>query len=124
MTVQLDLTYLIGLLLSFIGCVYAFGTILFSQVEKRLAERFQAMEASRRESQQVWGERFDSLQHASREERDQMRRVENDLLKLRAELPEKFVMRDDWLRTQSIVELKIDKLALTIENIVMGNKNG
>lgn len=124
MTVQLDLTYLIGLLLSFIGCIYVFGTVLFSQVEKRLAERFQAMELSRRESQQLWGERFDNLQRASNDEREGMRRVEKDLLMLRAELPEKFVMRDDWLRTQSIVELKIDKLALTIENIMIGNKNG
>lgn len=119
MTVQLDLTYMIGLLLAFLTVVFTFGKLLFAQVDRRLDERFDAMESSRRESQAEWGRRFDQLQRASSEERDQMRRVENDLLKLRAELPERYVLREDWLRTQSIVELKIDKLAMRIENILM-----
>lgn len=121
--VNLELWQLITLLLGFFGAVWAFGNTLFREVDKRLDARFAAMEASRRESQQQWGERFDNLQRASNDEREGMRRVEHDLLRLRAELPEKYVLREDWLRTQSIVELKIDKLAMRIENILMGNNN-
>ena len=120
MPVQLGMGEIFTLIGAFAVVTGALAKLLLSQFEQKLEARFSAMENARVQSQGMWAQRFDELRSASTEEREQMRRVENDLLKLRAELPERYVLREDWLRTQSIVELKIDKLAMRIENILIG----
>lgn len=47
----------------------------------------------------------------------QIARVERDLLELRAELPERYVRRDDYIRGQSLIESKLDGLAMKLENL-------
>lgn len=44
-------------------------------------------------------------------------RVERDLLELRAELPERYVRREDYIRGQSLIESKLDGLAMKLENL-------
>ena len=74
------------------------GRMLLGQVEKRLDTRFL------------------SLERAAQEESSQWRRVERELLDLRAELPLHYVRREDYIRGQSVIEAKLDGLALRIEN--------
>lgn len=123
MTIQFEMWHLILLLLSFFSCVGGFGMVLFNQVDKRLDVRFGAMEDARRESSSTWSVRFDELKRAGTEEREQWHRIERDMLALRAELPEKYVRREDWVRGQSILESKIDGLALKIENMMLRRAN-
>ena len=47
----------------------------------------------------------------------QVAQVERDLMALRAELPEKYVRREDYIRGQSLIESKLDGLALKLENL-------
>lgn len=102
MTIQVELwallTFLVGLLLAFLGSAFAMGRLLLGQVEKRLDTRFEALE-----------------KHAD-EEAGEWRRVERELLDLRAELPLNYVRREDYIRGQSVIEAKLDGLALRIEN--------
>ncbi len=102
MTIQVEfwalLSFLAGLLLSFLGAAFAMGRLLLGQVEKRLDTRFAALE-----------------RHAN-EEAGEWRRVERELLDLRAELPLHYVRREDYIRGQSVIEAKLDGLALRIEN--------
>lgn len=123
MIVQLELWHLISLLLAFFACIGGFGLMLFNQVDKRLDARFGAMEDARRDSQGAWIGRFDELKASAADEREQWHRVERDLLALRVELPEKYVRREDWVRSQSILESKIDGLALRIENVMLRKNN-
>ena len=48
-----------------------------------------------------------------------MRQLERDLMELRAELPERYLRREDYIRGQSIIEAKLDGLAMKIENAQM-----
>ena len=43
--------------------------------------------------------------------------VERDVLRLRADLPEKYVQRDDWIRFGAVIESKIDALRETVERV-------
>lgn len=106
MSVQLELWHLISLLLAFFGCVGGFGKVLLDQIEKREAERHSTLEAQ-----------LKSIERATREEAAQWQRVERELLALKAELPLHYVRRDDFVRIQSIIESKLDGLALRIENV-------
>jgi hypothetical protein len=102
MIVQVELWQLISLLLAFFGAVGGFGKILLSQFEKRQAEQADH-----------WDKRFTALEIAAKE----WTRVERDFLAFKADLPMTFVMRDDYVRNQTVIEAKLDSVALRIENL-------
>lgn len=61
MKLSIDFWEVISLLLSFVGLMFAAGKLLLAQIEKRLNERFEALEAARRESEAAgpgWRENF------------------------------------------------------------------
>lgn len=43
--------------------------------------------------------------------------IERDVMQLRSELPEKYLRREDYVRGQTVLESKMDSLALRIENL-------
>jgi hypothetical protein len=92
------LTFAVGLLLTALGAAGGMGRMLLGQVEKRL------------------GDKFSALEKAAHDEANQWRRVERELLDLRAELPVNYVRREDYIRGQSVIEAKLDGLALRMEN--------
>lgn len=118
MLIQIELWHLITLLLSFFGCVGAFGKLLLSQFEKRQAERFEAQEVARKASADHWDQRFSILEAAAKE----WVRIERDFLAWKADLPMTYVMRDDYVRNQTVIEAKLDAVALRIENLQLRNK--
>jgi hypothetical protein len=113
MLIQIELWHLVTLLLSFFACVGAFGKLLLNQFEKRQAERFKAQEEARKASADHWDQRFSSLESAAKE----WVRVEREFLEWKADLPMTYVMRDDYVRNQTVIEAKLDSVALRIENL-------
>lgn len=86
MKLSIDFWEVISLLLSFVGLMFAAGKLLLAQIEKRLNERFEALEAARRESEAGWS------------------RLEREFLEFRADLPLHYVRREDYLRGQAVLE--------------------
>lgn len=121
MTIQVEfwqmLVWLAGLLLAFLGASFGAGKLLLAQVERRLDERFDTQERTRRENSEHWDQRFQTLERAAREEASQWARVERDLLTLKADLPVLYVRREDYVRNQTVIEAKLDAVALKIENL-------
>ena len=113
MMVTMELWQLITLLLAFLSCVAGFGKILLGQFEKRQAERFKAQEASRKEAQEHWDQRFAQIE----KDAGDWSRIEKDLLRWQGELPFRYVLRDDYVRNQTVIEAKLDALATRIENL-------
>lgn len=99
MILQVEFTWLVGLLLAFFAAIWAFGKVLMAQFEKRLSERFTAIEEARKNAGKILQ---DDLQ--------QLKNMERDFMKFQAELPTKFVLRDDYIRGQSVLEAKQDAL--------------
>jgi len=112
MNVTLEAWQLISLLLAFFGTVGAFGKVLIDQFEKRLAERFSAIEVSRAEGRKLWEERLGRVEEGHRT-------FEREYLKFQADLPVHYVRREDYVRGQTIIEAKIDALALRWENTAL-----
>lgn len=119
------LTFLAGLLFSFFAAAFAAGKLLLGQVEKRLAERFAAQEKSRQETKRHWDEKFSGLESAAKQEAQRWQSVERELLQLKADLPLQYVRREDYVRNQSVIEAKLDGLAVRIENALLkGERHG
>lgn len=105
---------LVLLLLAFFGFVGASGKVLFDQVEKRIGERFSALNESLRE-------------HLDEEKKNgaAIQALERDFLHWRAELPVNYVRREDYVRGQSVIEAKLDAVFSELKLVqITGAKNG
>lgn len=135
MTVTVEFWYLVGLLLGFLGVVFTFGKLLLGEIEKRLDQRFlaidaankaaelrldqrfQAIDEANKDASKHWDTRFAELLEQNRREADGWQRIEKDFLRFQAELPLQYVRREDYVRNQTVIEAKLDSLALKIENV-------
>lgn len=117
MTVQLELWHLITLLLAFFSCVGIFGKVLLDQVEKRLDGRFKAQDEARETGSKALRETINQHLDDERKTAAQMLSLERDFLMWKAELPLQYVRREDYVRNQTIIEAKLDAVALKIENL-------
>jgi hypothetical protein len=122
--VQVDFWNLVGLLVAFFGCAAGAVKLIVAQFERRLDDRFAAQEQARGESQKHWDGKFCSLENAAKEEAGQWLRLERNFMEFKAELPLQYVRREDHVRNQTLIEAKLDGLALRIENLSLkGAKN-
>jgi ABC-type antimicrobial peptide transport system permease subunit len=105
MTFSLDLWQTILLISMVLGTFLGLLKLLGSQQMRHIDKAF--------ESQNT---RLEKIELASKEEAQQWQRVERELMVLKADLPVAYVRRDDHIRSQSILEAKLDGLASKIEN--------
>ena len=129
MTVQVEfwqlLTFLIGLLLSFLGFAFVAGRMLLAQVDQRLAQRFDAMERAREEAGKHWDEKFSSILDTSQKQGIGLSNLEREFLRFQADLPLHYVRREDYVRGQSVIEAKLDALYSELKVVqIKGANNG
>ncbi len=89
----------ITLALAFLAMLFGFGKLLLKQIDARFA----AAETLRQERRAQMDKDFGDLAKATRKN-------ELDLLKLRAELPNEYVRREDWIRFSGTIDAKLDTL--------------
>lgn len=124
MTVQVEFWQLVMLLIAFFGFVGGVGKLLLNQIDKRLDERFTAQEEVRKGAQKVWQKAFDDHMAAERRETEALHQLEKDFLRFQGDLPLHYIRREDYIRNQTIIEAKLDGLALKLENIQLkGNRH-
>lgn len=128
MSLSIDLWQLLGalgsLLTLFLGFLFAGGKVLVQQFEKRLDARFVGQAQAQMNAQTHMDSRFTSLENAMAKGNEESLRIERELMTLKAELPNSYVRREDYIRNQSVIESKIDGLAIRIENAILRGGNG
>jgi len=101
-TIELPLWQLIGTGITLLGGFLGVLKLVVAAIERRLDQRFETMDS-----------RFEELAKDS----DRLRQVELGLERLRGEMPLHYVRREDFVRNQTIIEAKLDALALKLENV-------
>lgn len=116
MTVQVEFWQLVSLLLAFFGFVAGGAKVLFSQIDRRLDERFQALEDARKTADTAMQATLN--RHAEEEQKvvTRLQALDRDFMQWKAELPLQYVRREDYIRNQTVIEAKLDAVALRIEN--------
>lgn len=117
MTIELNLANLIFILIAMLSAFWALVKVIAIQNQRYLDQRFTTQELARNANHNQLAKRLDSIESVNREESAQWQRVERDLLRLQASLPLHYVLREDYIRGQSILEAKIDGLGTKIENV-------
>ena len=125
MTVQVEFWQLITLLLAFLSFLFAAGRLLLSQIDRRLDDRFEAIEKAREDGQASWRQTFTQHLNEERRETELMRNIEREFLRFQAELPLQYVRREDYVRGQSVIEAKLDALYSELKFVqIKGANNG
>ncbi|BFN29482.1 hypothetical protein PSCT_01172 [Pseudomonas sp. SCT] len=123
MTMQMELSQLIGwaagLLTFFATVVTALVKLLLTQFEKRLADRFAAQDEARKSTSRHWEESFAKLLDRQDKEAEAVKQLERAFMRFQADLPLEYVRREDFVRSQSVIEAKLDGLALKFENVLL-----
>lgn len=101
MTVQLEMSWLIGLLLTVVGAFWGMAKMLLSQSQAHIDAQFEAISKT--------------LQSQD----EGTRRIERELMDMKVELPRDYVRREDHNRVIGSVQLSIDNLRLTIERFML-----
>ncbi|OBY60448.1 hypothetical protein [Pseudomonas sp. AU12215] len=109
----------ITLLSTFAGIVVGLVRLLLWQFEKRLSEKFAAQDEARREAGEHWEKNFAKVLERQDKDALAVQQLERAFLNFKAELPMEYVRREDWVRGQSVIEAKLDGLALKFENILL-----
>ena len=104
-----ELLALVGVCASLIGGAWALITLAGKQFSKRLDERFAMQEKARHEGRSLAEERMVRMETRQTE-------LERDVRNILVELPREYVARTDYVRRETIIEGKIDQLALRWEN--------
>lgn len=115
MNLQVDFWQLLGLFFAGVG---AFWGVLKAAAAQTLARQ----EAAHAQLVQ----RLDSIESASREEAANWKRVEREILQLKADLPLNYVRREDYVQAVATMMAKLDAIRLEFQNILlqMASKGG
>jgi biopolymer transport protein ExbB/TolQ len=117
MLIEVQFWQLVLLLVTFFTFVAGVMKLLLSQYDQRMDERFEAAEAARKAAQTHWDSKFSALEASAKEENAQWQRIEREFLDFKAELPERYVRREDHVQGQSRIEAKLDGLAVKIQEV-------
>jgi hypothetical protein len=93
------------------GAFYALVKVIVFQFKSELNTKFEALEKSRAEGQNVWNLRMQTIEERAAQ-------LEQDVRKILTDIPEKYVRREDFIRRESIIDAKLDNLALRLEQWV------
>lgn len=105
MNLQFELSWLIGVVITIVGGFWAVAQLALRQTEKRADERHATLNSQ-----------IAKIDTDIKAEVAHWQRLEREVMSLKAELPLYYVRRDDFVRVQSVIEAKLDGLALRIEN--------
>nr|VFK67721.1 MAG: hypothetical protein BECKUNK1418G_GA0071005_115913 [Candidatus Kentron sp. UNK]VFK73053.1 MAG: hypothetical protein BECKUNK1418H_GA0071006_115913 [Candidatus Kentron sp. UNK] len=102
---------LVGLV-TILGFMLAFAKIVLHSIEKRLSDHFK-----------IYHIKIKHLEETATKNSAEVTRLNNDLLELKVDIANQYVHYDDYVRIQTILEAKLDGVALKIENIQMEGLN-
>lgn len=94
-TFEMPVWQMISIAVTILGAFAGVMKMLLVQMERRLDQRFAIVD----------------------KDSERLRLVEIGMERLRGDMPLHYVRREDWVRNQSIIESKLDGLALKLENV-------
>lgn len=95
-----DVIGLAALVLTLIGGYWALAKYVGRLFTQQLDSKFEAL-----------NQRLSRIEENEQRNHHAVTKVERDLMELRAQLPEKYVRNEDYIRGQSRLEAKLDSLA-------------
>ena len=106
MTLELEGYQLVMLTLTIAGSLWGTGKAFFSRVESALKDRDDGLKTE-----------LSKLGDQMSKESEAIRQLDREILKLKADLPREYVAKEDFVRSFTVVEAKIDAVQSTLTQI-------
>lgn len=116
MSLQLQLIDLLAIAAALIGAFWTLIVIIVKQFKADLSTRFTVLERARTDADGLANQRFDRIEASQKN-------LDRDLLMLKAELPDKYVRREDAIRSEMTLHAKFDGLAARIDTFLRVKKD-
>jgi hypothetical protein len=110
LTVSLEFWHLVLLCMSFFAFLGGCGKVLLNQIDKRLDARFLALDEARKEADAGMKEAIKKNTESEGRLAEKVTQLEISLIRFEAKLPVEYVMRDDYIRKETVIEAKLDRL--------------
>lgn len=111
MTLELEGYQAIMLAITIGGSIFGAGRAFFGRVETALKDRDDGLKAE-----------IAKVNDNMNKESEAIRKLDRDLLMLKADLPREYVAKEDFVRSFTVVEAKIDAVQTTLTNFAKDNK--
>ena len=111
MTLELEGYQAIMLAITIGGSIFGAGRAFFGRVESALKDRDDGLKAE-----------IAKVNDNMNKESEAIRKLDRDLLMLKADLPREYVAKEDFVRSFTVVEAKIDAVQTTLTNFAKDNK--
>lgn len=105
MTLELEGYQSIMLAITIGGSIFGAGRAFFGRVETALKDRDDGLKAE-----------IAKVNDNMNKESEAIRKLDRDLLMLKADLPREYVAKEDFVRSFTVVEAKIDAVQTTLTN--------
>ena len=105
MTLNLEAYQAIMLAITIGGSIFGAGKAFFGRIETSLKERDDGLKAE-----------IAKVNDNMNKESEAIRKLDRDLLMLKADLPREYVAKEDFVRSFTVVEAKIDAVQTTLTN--------
>lgn len=112
MVIEMEAYQVIGLALTIGGSIFGAGKAFFGRMEASIHERDNSLENAIR-----------GLSDKMDRQDSSIREIEKDILKLKADLPREYVAKEDFVRSFTVVEAKLDAVQTLITNLKTEGKN-
>lgn len=110
MTLELEGYQAIVICLSIGGSIWGAGRAFFGRVESALKDRDDGLKAE-----------IAKVNDSMSKESEAIRKLDRDLLMLKADLPREYVAKEDFIRSFTVVEAKIDAVQTTLTQFAKGS---
>ena len=105
MTLELEGYQAIMIALTIGGSIFGAGKAFFGRIENSLKERDDGLKAE-----------IAKVNENMSKESEAIRKIDRELLMLKADLPREYVAKEDFVRSFTVVEAKIDAVQTTLTN--------
>lgn len=106
MTIQLEVYQFIMILIAVLSIVIGTVKILWSRIEKSLEQNFS-----------MTNQNIDEVAKQAAKGQEEVRALERQFLEFKADMPFRYIARDDYIRGQTIIEAKLDAVAGKLEKV-------
>lgn len=105
MQFELSVQELLGFVITLLGAFWGLAKILFSQTQKQITDQFTQITTHLSQQHEI------------------DRRLEREVLELKAQLPREYVRREDYVQQVAMIITKLDAMQLRSENLILQTKD-
>ena len=128
MTLQLELYQFLMLLIAVIGALVGTVKVLWSQTKANLDQQFKSQAENQKNGFDLLERKLAEVAKNAEAGQADVRKLERDFLEFKADLPTRYVAREDYIRGQTVIEAKLDAVFAKLETVQIrqgvGNGNG